>query len=51
MKTKKIYETPDMVEVNLEPVTLLAGSDTDFGAGGTVNGDENGNDQGSEWTP
>ena len=51
MTTKKIYETPDMVEVNLEPVTLLAGSDTDFGAGGTVNGDENGNDQGSEWTP
>lgn len=38
MKTKKIYETPDMTEVNLELTTILAASG-DLGVTGELPGD------------
>lgn len=38
MKTKKNYMIPAMKAVEIESVALLAGSGTDFGAGGIIPG-------------
>ena len=50
MKTKKFYFIPDIRVIEIQSSTLLAGSNEEFGASGSVTGSENGSDEGEEWT-
>lgn len=52
MKTKKYYMIPAMKAVEIESVTLLAGSGTQLGAGAEIGGTSSGGDAGDEeWVP
>lgn len=50
MKTKKFYSEPEIRVVKMKSMTLLAGSNEDFGASGSVSGSDDGGDAGGEWT-